>query len=582
VARENTNHPSACFVVLAATMALGCASAPPPSDAPSASASPVASKPAPPVADRAVTISVVGTNDLHGRIDALPTFGGYLANLRRKRAADGGAVLLLDGGDMFQGTLESNLGEGAAVVSAYAALGYAAVAIGNHEFDFGPAGPAPTPTSPSDDPRGALKARAQSAPFPFVCSNILEAASKKRVEWPNVPSSVLLELAGVKVGLIGATTEETPRTTIRANVADLAMAPMAQTIASEAAALRARGAALVVVVAHEGGRCERFTGDVEADGCDQKSEMFKVVRALPKGAVDVFVGGHTHAAVAHRLADVAMIESYSYGKAFGRVDVTLEGQPRRPVAARIWPPQNICTRGEGASCEADAYEGAPVVADERVRRAIQPHVESARQKRAERVGVRLASTIRRAYGEESALGNLFADLVRDAVPSKTTIGLMNGGGLRADLPEGDLTFGALYEAFPFDNKLAVAKIRGSELRALFKHHLAGSGGILSISGVTMAARCRGAEVQVELRKADGRALADNEQVQLVASDFMLTGGDDFWGPVTPPSIEVKDTLVRDALVAQLAARRTVRDADLIDAKRPRLGLPGKRPVRCQP
>src|SRR4051794_10238753 len=74
------------------------------------------------------TITIIGTNDLHGAIDRLPIFGGFVANARQAREADGGAVLLLDAGDMFQGTLESNLAEGADVVRAYNQLGYTAVA----------------------------------------------------------------------------------------------------------------------------------------------------------------------------------------------------------------------------------------------------------------------------------------------------------------------------------------------------------------------------------------------------------------------------------------------------------------------
>src|SRR5687767_109594 len=91
-----------------------------------------------------ITLSVVGTNDLHGGIlqrgdrGGLALLGGYVANLRAARERDGGAVLLLDAGDMFQGTLESNLNEGASVIAAYNTLRYAAAAVGNHDFDFGP------------------------------------------------------------------------------------------------------------------------------------------------------------------------------------------------------------------------------------------------------------------------------------------------------------------------------------------------------------------------------------------------------------------------------------------------------------
>src|SRR3954471_19909619 len=79
------------------------------------------STPSPPAhaAPADFTLSFLGLNDVHGRLKALPGFAGYAANLRRVRAAEGGALALVDAGDMFQGTLESNLTEGASVISAY-------------------------------------------------------------------------------------------------------------------------------------------------------------------------------------------------------------------------------------------------------------------------------------------------------------------------------------------------------------------------------------------------------------------------------------------------------------------------------
>ena len=82
------------------------------------------SRPAVAPAAPTITLSIVGTNDLHGGIlqrgdrGGLALLGGYVANLRAARARDGGAVVLLDAGDMFQGTLESNLNEGASVIDA--------------------------------------------------------------------------------------------------------------------------------------------------------------------------------------------------------------------------------------------------------------------------------------------------------------------------------------------------------------------------------------------------------------------------------------------------------------------------------
>ena len=83
-------------------------------------------------------LSIIGTNDVHGALARLPVLAGFVNNLRAARARDGGAVVVIDAGDMFQGTIESNSNEGAALIDAYNAIGYTAATVGNHEFDFGP------------------------------------------------------------------------------------------------------------------------------------------------------------------------------------------------------------------------------------------------------------------------------------------------------------------------------------------------------------------------------------------------------------------------------------------------------------
>jgi len=221
-----------------------------------------------------ITLSIVGTNDLHGGIVAregrggLALFGGYVANLRAARARDGGAVLLLDGGDMFQGTLESNLAEGATVVAAYNALGYAAAAIGNHEFDFGPVGPAATPQSPADDPRGALKARAAEARFPFLAANIIDTTTNRPVAWPNVMPTTTVRVGGVRVGIIGVVTLGALSATIASNTNGLRIAPLVETIEAEGLRLRAAGADVVIVTAHAGGRCAAFDNPADLSSGD--------------------------------------------------------------------------------------------------------------------------------------------------------------------------------------------------------------------------------------------------------------------------------------------------------------------------
>lgn len=296
-------------------------------------------------------VSIIGTNDLHGGIvgrdgrGGFDVFAGYVKNVRAARARDAGAVVLIDAGDMFQGTLESNLTEGAPVVSAYNALGYAAAAVGNHEFDFGPVGPAATPRDANDDPRGALKARAAEAQFPFLAANLIDEATGRPVSWPNVRPSAVVRAAGVAFGIIGVITRDALATTSAGNTRGLRVAPLAETIRSEAAVLRAQGADVVVVAAHAGARCTRFDPPADVSSCDpDQSEIVDVVRQLPRGTIDVVVAGHTHAGMAHEINGVRIIESFNGGRAFGRIDLTIDRATRRIVALRSFSPQDICAR----------------------------------------------------------------------------------------------------------------------------------------------------------------------------------------------------------------------------------------------
>ncbi len=142
-------------------------------------------------------LTVFGTNDVHGQLlpaanrAGLVAISAYVDALRAARREDNGGLLVIDAGDMWQGTLESNLVEGAAVVEAYNAIGYDAAAIGNHEFDFGPAGKKTIPRNSGDDPRGALKLRISEATFPVLAANIIDESTQRPVEWDNVQPSIL-------------------------------------------------------------------------------------------------------------------------------------------------------------------------------------------------------------------------------------------------------------------------------------------------------------------------------------------------------------------------------------------------------
>ena len=573
--------PTRVAVVLAAAGLAAAALAACPSPAPPPPLKPIT------VRKGTITLSVVGTNDLHGAVDRLPILAGYISNLRAARAADGGQVLLVDGGDMFQGTLASNLAEGAPVVAAYGAIGYDAVAIGNHEFDFGPTGPAVTVTRPGDDARGALRARAAEAGYPFLMANVLEADTGKRPVWDNVLGAFMVEKGPIVVGVVGVTTEATPFTTMPANFVGLVMAKPALSIMAEAQELRKRGAQVVVVAAHVGSKCADLHDANDLSSCDQEEEIFQVARALPPGLVDVIVAGHTHAAMAHRVNDIAIIESYANGRAFGRVDLRIN--PSGVITAvNIRQPQDLCPAGEGGvqvagiDCQPGAYEGRPVVFDRDVEAMIAPAVTAAQKLEQKALGVTLTAAITKSYDRESAEGNLFTDLML-AARNDGDVAVTNGGGLRADLPAGPLTYGSLYEAMPFDNRFAVVKVQGLHLRKMVRNNLLGGGAILSWGGLTATATCKDGMLDVVLKDRAGKVITDERTFTLLTSDFLASGGDGLIGRLKLPdgSVTMTDAIIREEMAAALTARGgTMSPAQLHDPARPRMSYPGVRPVNC--
>ncbi len=515
-----------------------------------------------------VTLSIVGTTDLHGRVfprdwrGGLAQLGGYLRNLRAARERDGGAVLLLDAGDTFEGGIESNLSEGALVVDAYNALGYDALAIGNHEFDYGALDTAFGDTASADgappDMRGALKAAATRARFPFLAANLIDEVTGRPVAWPNVRPSTVVDAAGLRVGIVGVMTRDGLRLTLAANAQGLRTVPLAPAVEAEARRLRQRGADLVVVVAHAGGWCARFDDADDLSSCDADGEIFRLARQLPNGLVDAIVAGHSHAAVAHVVADIPIVQAYSRGAAFARLDLTVE-RGAGVVSARVFAPQGLCAAvGPDGDCAAHGapphYEGAPVVPDASVTAAMRPELERVRRWRETPVGIVLETPLTRTGdGLESPLGNLFADAFRAAVPgTDAAIGLgARRGGLRTDLPAGALTRGPLYDVFPFDNRVVALVLTGTQLRQVLAREVSRRRrGVPGVSGIRVRVTCAGERPEVDIVRSSGARIDPAETLVVATTDSF--GARARFG--VRATVTATAPLVRDAVAGWLTAR----------------------------
>lgn len=546
-----------------------------------------------------ITLSIVGTNDLHGVVlprngrGGLSVLAGYLNNLRAARAADGGAVMLIDAGDTFLGTVESNLSEGALVIDAYNALGYTAATIGNHEFDFGAVDSPTTGRAENDDVQGAIKARARQARFPYLAANLLDEATGRPVRWPNVTPSTLVEAGGIKVGIVGVMTAGALRATLAANTRGLRVAPLATTIAAEAASLRSQGARVVVVAAHAGGRCSRFEEPTDLSSCDASSEIFEVAAQLPSGLVDVIVAGHTHAGLAHQVNGIAIIEAFSGGRSFGRVDVVLSAQAKRVDRTRLLAPRDLCLweEPETRTCDGEAtnrrvpvsYEGRTVQPDPTIDYAMEPALRRVRQLQSIPLGVLVDTVIRRTGDPESPLNNLFADALRESVPG-ADVAINNNalGGLRTDLAQGPLTFGRFYDVFPFDNRVVRLTLTAEELRRVVAEEVERRRpGALGISGVSVLADCATEGLRVNLVRASGRLIDDRERLLVVTTDF-LAGGQVF-ASVSPPggyNLKVAAPIAREVVETWLRRRRGhLTEGEFVDPESRRWVYP-QTPATC--
>ena len=529
-----------------------------------------------------LVISVVGTNDVHGQFlengerGGLVTVSAYVDAIRGARTEDGGTVLLIDAGDMWQGTLESNLSEGAAMVDAYNALGYTAATIGNHEFDFGPRGAPATPSEPGHDARGALKERAAQANFPILAANLIDGATNELVDWDNVQPSVLIDVDGLKVGIIGVMTRRALSTTIALNVEDLRVAPLAPAIEREALALRDAGAALVIVTAHAGSECTEFGDPNDLSSCQQGGEIFEVARELPTGLVDHIIAGHTHQSVAHIVNETVITSSYSNTRAFSRVDFTLDRRSGKVLDRLVYPPQPAIA---GAT-----YEGRVIEPNRAVLVIANEAAERAKNMRESKVGINLETPFTLQGNPESSLGNLFTDALFESLDIDVAMHNV-AGGLRTGLPAGELEYGSVYELSPFENRVVFIEMSGAELRRVVAQQAHRGRRSVGFSGMRVFVSCADLELSAKLVLSDGREISDTDNVTVVVNDYIATGGDYIFTDIMPEDgypIDESQPLTRDLFVAWLAARGgSIAAADFESSDEPKWNRPDDLDPECR-
>ncbi len=601
------------------------------------------------------TVVILGTNDIHGALapaklktkDTPPIDyekGGaaiFASHVRILRKQYGEHLLLMDGGDHFQGSIDSNLEEGQPMVRFFNELGFTAAVIGNHEFDFGPEGshgqynPA---VHQGKDLRGTLRARLSEAKYPYLAANIYD---KKTGSFPGVPgtrASTLVRAGNLKVGIVGLTTLDTPVTTRPEYVKDLEFRDMAKVAVAEASKLREDGAHIVVALTHAGVFCpipiapDRAgrTGMIKEErdfqtGCQSNQEIPQLLRRVPKGTFDAVVSGHTHSVVHHWIEGVPVIQGGTQNAYYNLVYLTYDWNKKqlRADKSRIEGPLPICPKifANQKNCNGDApvpekgrgklvtprLRGVEIEPDSSMERVLEPTFTKTEAKKLEVIG-QAARPIAHTREVESPLGNLVADAIRASVDAQ--IGIMNPGGIRADWESGPIRYADVFRTLPFDNYISKLTLTGKELRRFVRITHAGARGFFSTSGLKVRAVRREDEPRssdldgngkiepwemdrlIEVTLANGEPIGEGKLYTVATIDFLVSGGDSLgWFMKGIPKeriVQMAGPILRDAVMdylrkqtANAATGLNSETRPLVRAEAPRLVLE-KRTTKAAP
>jgi 5'-nucleotidase len=434
-------------------------------------------------------VVVMHTNDIHGHVLPENGVGGLavIAAIVRQQHPD----ILLDAGDMFTGTLVSDTFYGESVMAVMNRMGYRASILGNHEFDYG---------------LKTMRDRVRQARFPVLSANVV-------LPYNDVGKTSVIEVKGIRFGIVGLTTEETPTTTHPKNLKDVQFLDVVRTLEQVLPALR-KTSDFVIVLGHLA-----------------PQEELRVARAFPE--IKLIISGHSHTELQQPIHEnnALIVRTGSFGRFVGRVDLDFENRTLKKMSTQL-------------------IEAKGVTPDPEALLAVEPYRAKVERQMNTVLGD-ATSSFSRIVQEGGALLNL----VTDAYQARTgaQIALANTGGVRTSLPAGAITYGKLFEILPFENTIVTMKLTGAQLKRSLAVRLT------AVSGIRVAFDLRKpkGDQLVSVTRDDGSPILDNATYTVAINDFMQAGGDDYTEFAN--GTEAKDTgmRLRDVVSEYIKARKTI-------------------------
>jgi 2',3'-cyclic-nucleotide 2'-phosphodiesterase/3'-nucleotidase len=396
-------------------------------------------------------ISILSTTDLHGNIlpvdyyterpDArgLAKVGSIVRQVRKENPA---GTLLLDSGDTIQGSPlqyvhnSRNNAPPDPMMLAMNALGFDAMAVGNHEYNFGLA---------------VLEKARREARFPWLSANTYDTATGK----PHYDPYIVKELKGARVGVLGLTTPGVPTWDDKKNYAGLEFHETVSEARKWVPMLREKeGADLVVIAMHMGLEEDIATGERRPSEVTNENAALAIARDVP--GVDVILMGHTHREVPPLIVNgVLLLQASNWGRHLARADVVLarDGTPGWHVASK-----------QGRTIP--ITDSTPI--DAELAKIVEPYDRETRAWLARPIGESKQDlTLAGARFRDAALLDLIQRVQLDA--GRADVSMAANFNSRARLSKGNVTVRDIAGLYIYENTLVVIEVTGRQLKAALEH-----------------------------------------------------------------------------------------------------------------
>lgn len=437
-----------------------------------------------------VDLRIYHLNDVHARIEADDYAGsiGYakVATLLKQARREKENVMFLDAGDTFHGQTIANINQGAAVVYLLNLMQLDAMAIGNHDFNYG---------------QQRLSELAEIANFPLLSAN-LNRTDGSMIDFKK--DFIIKQYGDLKVGVFGLSTPETAYKTHPKNVEGLIFRDPVTTARKMVAQLSDK-VDVIIAVTHLG----------ISEGSKYTSK--KVAAEVP--GIDLIVDGHSHNLLPHGMMvnDTLIVQTGEYSKNLGYVDLTINnGQVTNKTA-------NLIPEEETKSVKADYLISTVIERINRANELITSQVVGS-------TAVELDGAREHVRTGETNLGNLITDAMKAKLD--TDVAITNGGGIRASIDQGQITQGEVISVLPFGNTAMAIQISGADLKAALEHGVseypAHEGLFPQISGIKFTFK-GDAPVGERVQEVwvNGKQLDPAAQYTVATNDFMKAGGDGY-------------------------------------------------------